>query len=150
MNKVNLINIRQKLNIEENTIKKLNLPYLEDSFELTPKEDLHINNITKRLAQLVNLDELVSKLLNSELYGSAYNFVDYSLEDKKIYRINIGLFNRDLGEVEETSMKPELFIDIFTNLTAQQIEKHPEHEKHYKEIYLKLLKYIEKNKYSNQ
>ncbi len=149
MNKINLINIRQKLNIDENSIQKIITSSIKDSFELTKKENTHIDKITNQLIRFVDYDDMVSKLLESKLYGSAYRFVDFSLnEEKKIYRINIGLFNRDLGEIEETSIEPDIFIDIFTNITARQIELHPENEKHYKECYLKLLKFIEKNKYS--
>lgn len=147
MNKINLMNICQKLNFNEVTIKKMNFQPIEDSFDLTKIEKEKIEKIVNRLSQIVNYEEMVTDLSKSKLYGSAYNYIDFDINKaKKIERVNIGLFNRDIGKIEETSVKPNVFIDIFTNLTATQIEKNPQRENYYKEIYLKLLKYFEENK----
>lgn len=147
MNKVNLMNIYQKLNFNEVTIKKMNFQPIEDSFDLTKIEKEKIEKIVNRLSQIVNYEEMVTDLSKSKLYGSAYNYIDFDINKaKKIERVNIGLFNRDIGKIEETSVKPNVFIDIFTNLTAVQIEKNPQKENYYKETYIKLLKYFEENK----
>ena len=147
MNKINLMNICQKLNFNEVTIKKMNFQPIEDSFDLTKIEKEKIEKIVNRLSQIVNYEEMVTDLSKSKLYGSAYNYIDFDINKaKKIERVNIGLFNRDIGKIEETSVKPNVFIDIFTNLTATQIEKNPQRENYYKEIYLKLLKHLEENK----
>lgn len=147
MNKINLINISQQLNISDNIIKKIKFTPLEDSFELTKKEQNHIDSVMQRLSEIVNFEEMVSKLLQSKLYGSAYNFIDFTQnETKKISRVNIGLYNRETGKIDKTSILPNIFIDIITNLTAKQIQKNPQKEKYYQNMYLKLLNHIEKNK----
>lgn len=147
MNKINLINISQKLNIGDNIIKKINFAPIEDTLELSSKEQKHIEAITQRLSEIVDFDEMASKLLQSKLYGSAYNFIDFTFDKtKKIHKVNIGLYNRETEKVDETIVPPNVFIDIITNLTAQQIQKKPEQEKYYKNVYLKLLKHIEANK----
>lgn len=147
MNKINLINISQQLNISDNIIKKIKFTPLEDSFELTKKEQNHIDSVMQRLSEIVNFEEMVSELLQSKLYGSAYNFIDFTQnETKKISRVNIGLYNRETGKIDKTSILPNIFIDIITNLTAKQIQKNPQKEKYYQNMYLKLLNHIEKNK----
>lgn len=147
MNKVNLVNISRKLNLNENTIKKLNIKSVEDSFELSSKEQQYIDLLTKKITQIVNYDEMIAQLSKSKLYGSAYNFIDFTKDQaNKICKVNIGLYNRETGMVDETSVVPNIFIDIFTNLTAAQIQKKPDQEKYYKKLYLNLLNHIEKNK----
>lgn len=147
MNKINLLNISQQLNISDNIIKKIKFSPLEDSFELTKKEQNHIDSVMQRLSEIVNFEEMVSELLQSKLYGSAYNFIDFTQnETKKISRVNIGLYNRETGKIDKTSLLPNIFIDIITNLTAKQIQKNPQKEKYYQNMYLKLLNHIEKNK----
>ena len=147
MNKVNLINITQKLKLKERTIKQINTKPLEDSFELSVKDQQYIDLITQQLTKIVNFDEMVAELSKSKLYGSAYNFIDFTKDQaNKICKVNIGLYNRETGMVDETSVVPNIFIDIFTNLTAAQIQKKPDQEKYYKKLYLNLLNHIEKNK----
>lgn len=124
MNKVNLINISKKLDLNENIIKKLNIKPVEDCFELSSKEQQYIDLLTKKITQIVNYDEMVAQLSKSKLYGSAYNFIDFTKDQaNKICKVNIGLYNRETGMVDETSVVPNIFIDIFTNLTAAQIQK---------------------------
>lgn len=51
------------------------------------------------------------KLLCFKLADSAFNFIDFSLP----YDVNIGAFNRDIGEVVEVKIGIGFFISLMTN-----------------------------------
>ena len=137
------------MHIDECVLMELCHETLEEDIVYEEEEMKHLGKVSQEVSQMFDFDELVSKLLNYKLCGDAYDYIDYSLDSlKRIYKVNVGLWNARMFEIEETSVFPPIFIDIFTDVTAYHIQKHPEKEEHLKQGFLQLLKFIEDNKYS--
>ena len=99
------------------------------------------------MVRWIDFDEMLSKLLISKLYGDAFDYVDYTLNNEgRINKVNIGLYNIDTGKVDTTNVMPNIFIDVIVDVASQLVEQHPGKAELLKEDCLKLIKFIENNK----
>jgi len=146
MDKINLKNVRELLNIKDSFEKSLKLRPVKDSIDLTNKDKELVDYISTELSYK-NFDNIINQIYTPDGWTNSVEFVAFNKNDKnKIANVSIGLFDLEEGNIDLNIIDINKFIKIFTNLTAINIEKNPQKEALYKENYLKLLKYIEQNR----
>lgn len=146
MDRLNIQHIQEKLHIDESVIVEMCSSPMEDDLVLTAKETKHLVKVAQEIAFMFDYDDMVSKLLDRRLCSDAFNYIDYSMDsEKRIYKVNVGLWSDGKFEIEETSVTPTIFIEILTDVTALHITKRPEEEKRLKQQFLQLLGFHENN-----
>lgn len=146
----NITNIQEKLHIDEHVIRAVYGNQLDVEFNLREEDVSLIENTINKLTRWVDFNEMVTKLLKCDFYGSAFNYIDYSTcENKNIYRVNIGCFNRDIDKVVEIAVLPHVSIYILTELAVHIIQEHPKQERAVKDSFVRLISEIAKRKFVN-
>lgn len=146
MNKINFIKQLKQENIEKKIMKKQNFKNIEDKLTLSQSSSKIVEAMTEELF-LKDYTKLISGLQKEYGWNNSVEFATFNKnENDKLLNISIGIFNLKKGNNDLTVMSINDFIEVMTNVTAKQINFHPEKESEYKKMYLDLLDYINKNK----
>ena len=97
----------------------------------------------------LDLKEFVSDMMGeSAFWTDGANFAGFQklIKDDSICDVSMGLLNLNTAEVDVKEISLEEFKEIYSAITAKHIIDHPENEELYKNLYIKLLKYIDKHR----
>ncbi|GEM_PF-4365085 len=85
-------------------------------------------------------------LIKENYWSDSANFVAFNKENKKINSASLGLFNSKNDNSDITILKVDDFIKLYTKVTANQMDLHPDKQIAYRNKFKDLLTYIAKNR----
>lgn len=89
----------------------------------------------------------ISKSLQKEDYWSdSVNFVAFNKKNNKIEKASFGVLNNKTSKVEVFEKNIDDFIDMYTRVTSNQMDLHPDKQFVYRNTFKDLLTYIAKNR----
>lgn len=137
--------------LENEKIKKKALDYKvfqekKDAFvknNVNPEYQKYCNKVEK-LLQRVDYQKFINGILSQNQWTDSVNFLDLVYSEKKLERVCIGIWDVDKSEFNTNEVSIEDFINIINNVTAKRINDIPNEEEKYKNLYLLLMKKINK------
>lgn len=129
-------------------VKPKIIPQKDDVFI---KENINSENhdfCEKMINFLKNTDyqKFMNSVLTESRWSNSVDFVGFNFPKGKLEHISVGLWNDEIGETEIKKITIDDFMYIINNVTAVNIEKNPQEEKYYKQLYVDLLNKIKKAK----
>ncbi|MCR5265069.1 MAG: hypothetical protein K6E29_00570 [Cyanobacteria bacterium RUI128] len=144
MTKIEIGKIINMYNPQKQGKVKPNFTIPDDEFvkgnSMNNEQELQKEKIVKLLDR-VNYKNITDDLVEDDYWTNSVNFVGFNKKDGKIDSISIG-YDQDKVNIYTV----DEFIDLFTNVTADHIEKKPEEEAEYKQLFVNLMTHISKNR----
>ena len=140
---VKIIKFVPTYNNQGSAKKKYSTETINHSFVRKPNMK---NNDAVQLLLNKNLKELSTGLISEEYWTDSLSFVGFNTSGDKISSVSVG--QNEIGNLEGNVkiISIDDFIDVYTHITANQIQNNPEYEKEYKKYFVNLMTYISQNR----
>lgn len=144
MNKIEIAKIINMYSPQQKDKVKPDFTMPDDEFvkgdSMDNEQDIQKEKIVKLLDK-VNYKNITDDLVDDEYWTNSVNFVGFNKKDGKIDSVSIG-YDQDKVNIYTI----DEFIELFTNVTANNIEREPENEANYKKDFVRLMTHISKNR----